>query len=560
MAVLAAAPALAQSVGSISGMVMDESQRRHAGRGRDRPQRGHRHRPRGGHRRPGGRYALPLLPIGTYTVSAAMSGFQTQERSKVLLEVQQSLALDFMLALVVADHRRHGDEPGHRGRGARSDASLGQLINAQQVAELPLNGRNFVQLALLGPGTVTGRAGSFLAQGPSSEVSYRGSMSVSAQGMRENANDWLYDGVDDNELTAGGVGILPNVDSIREFKVLTHNYLAQYGSRGGTTVLVSSKSGENAFHGTAVRVLPQRRARRPQLLRRCREAQVEAEHLRLLARRPGQARPDVLLRRLPGQQHRRGADDAADGADGADAPGHLHRVVSRRARGDRSTIRRPPASIRRPACSCAIRSRATRFRPTASTRSARRCSTCCRLPTFTDRLGGNYLANPVKTLNDYQGDLRIDHNFSNNDRLFARFSVEEADQYLPTGLPDFGATGGFSSNQTFETSAKNVALSHTHVFRNNLINQFTAGYNRIYNYITSFGYGSNKSRELGIPGANLGTDETSSLTRMTFQNFVGIGDRGFSPFQGGTDVYHYTQHADDGEGQPHRSTPAARSG
>ena len=101
---------------------------------------------------------------------------------------------------------------------------LGQLINEQQVAELPLNGRNFVQLAFLGTGTVTGRAGSFLAQGPSSEVSYRGSMSVSAQGMRENANDWLYDGVDNNELTAGGVGILPSIDSIREFKVLTHNY------------------------------------------------------------------------------------------------------------------------------------------------------------------------------------------------------------------------------------------------------------------------------------------------------------------------------------------------
>ena len=78
------------------------------------------------------------------------------------------------------------------------------------------------------------------------------------------------------------------------------------------------------------------------------------------------------------------------------------------------------------------------------------------------------------------------------------------------------------------------------MFGNNAVNQFTAGYNRVYNYITSFGYGSNKSRELGIPGANLGTDETSSLTRMTFQNFVGIGDRGFSPFQGGTDVYHYT--------------------
>jgi hypothetical protein len=162
------------------------------------------------------------------------------------------------------------------------------------------------------------------------------------------------------------------------------------------------------------------------------------------------------------------------------------------------------------------------------------------MPTFTDRLAGNYLANPIKTLNDYQGDLRIDHNFSNNDRLFGRFSFEEANQYLPTGLPDFGAPGGFSSNQTFDTSAKNIAISQTHIFKNNLINQFTAGYNRVFNYITSFGYGSNKSQELGIPGANLGNPETSSLTRMSIQNFVGVGDRGFSPFQGGTNVFHYT--------------------
>ena len=160
------------------------------------------------------------------------------------------------------------------------------------------------------------------------------------------------------------------------------------------------------------------------------------------------------------------------------------------------------------------------------------------MPTFTDRLAGNYLANPIKTLDDYQGDLRIDHNVSNNDRLFGRFSFERAKQYLPTGLPEFGATGGFSSNQTFKTRAYNIALSETHVFKNNVLNQFTAGYNRVFNFITSFGYLSNKSRELGIPGANLGTDETSSLTRATIQNFVGFGDRGFSPFQGGTNVFH----------------------
>src|SRR4029453_11891935 len=196
-----------------------------------------------------GRYSMPLLPIGSYTVTVTMTCFKTQERNKVVLEVAQSLTLDFALELSAIAEAITVTSQAAAVQLQRSDANLGQLINSQQVAELPLNGRNFVQLALLGPGTVTGRAGSFLAQGPSSEVSYRGSMSVSAQGMRENANDWLYDGVDDNELTAGGVGILPNIDSIREFKVLTHNYLAQYGSRGGTTVLVSSKAGENTFHG-----------------------------------------------------------------------------------------------------------------------------------------------------------------------------------------------------------------------------------------------------------------------------------------------------------------------
>jgi hypothetical protein len=92
-------------------------------------------------------------------------------------------------------------------------------------------------------------------QGNSSEVSFRGSVSLSVQGMRENANDWRLDGVDDNELTADGVGFLPQIDAIQEFSVLTFNYSAQYGSRAGSTVLVSTKSGTNKFHGSAFEFL-----------------------------------------------------------------------------------------------------------------------------------------------------------------------------------------------------------------------------------------------------------------------------------------------------------------
>ncbi|MBA2305817.1 MAG: carboxypeptidase regulatory-like domain-containing protein, partial [Acidobacteria bacterium] len=249
LACLAPAIVSAQSVGTISGTVSDGSGGVVPGAvviARNQGTSAQREALTDG----SGRYALPLLPIGTYAVTVTMSGFRTEEKTAVNLEVEQSLSLDFTLQVSAVNAEVTVSSTVADVVLQRSDASLGQLINAQQVAELPLNGRNFVQLALLGPGTVAGRAGSFLAQGPSSEVSYRGSMSVSAQGMRENANDWLFDGIDNNELTAGGVGILPSIDAIREFKVLTHNYDAQYGSRGGTTVLVSSKSGENSFHGT----------------------------------------------------------------------------------------------------------------------------------------------------------------------------------------------------------------------------------------------------------------------------------------------------------------------
>src|SRR6202042_6000 len=132
-----------------------------------------------------------------------------------------------------------------------ADATLGQVITSQQVADLPLNGRDFVQLATLTPGTAQEtNPGSFFNGGPSSEVSARGSFSLSVGGSRASSTDWLLDGNDNNELTAGGIAILPSIDAIQEFKVLTYNYSAEYGTRAGPTVLVTTKSGTNSLHGS----------------------------------------------------------------------------------------------------------------------------------------------------------------------------------------------------------------------------------------------------------------------------------------------------------------------
>src|SRR5260370_11247828 len=94
----------------------------------------------------------------------------------------------------------------------------------------------------------------FPNSGSSSAVSTRGTFSLSVGGSRAQSTDWLLDGVDNNELTAGGIAILPSIDAIQEFKVLTYNYSAEWGTRAGPTVLVTTKSASNGFHGSLFEV------------------------------------------------------------------------------------------------------------------------------------------------------------------------------------------------------------------------------------------------------------------------------------------------------------------
>src|ERR1039458_8040086 len=196
-----------------------------------------------------GAFTIPLLGVGNYNVQVEQTGFQTATAQDIRLQVDEHRELDFKLspaavqtsvdvsATVVAVHT--------------AEATLGQVITTQQVADLPLNGRDFVQLATLTPGTTQEtNPNSFFNGGPSSEASARGSYSLSVGGSRANSTDWLLDGNDNNELTSGAISILSSIDSIQEFKVLTYNYSAEWGTRGGPTVLVTTKSGSDQFHGS----------------------------------------------------------------------------------------------------------------------------------------------------------------------------------------------------------------------------------------------------------------------------------------------------------------------
>src|SRR5256884_9335397 len=196
-----------------------------------------------------GHYLTPLLPVGNYTIRVNSQGFKTVEQTDIRLQVNEQREVDF--TLVPGSVTEAVEVSATEVAVETSDPTLGQVITSQQVAQLPLNGRNFVQLATLTPGTTQEtNPDSFFNGGPSSEVSTRGSFSLSVGGSRASSTDWLLDGNDNNELTAGGIAVVPSIDAIQEFKVLTYNYSAQYGTRAGPTVLLNTKSGSNNLHGS----------------------------------------------------------------------------------------------------------------------------------------------------------------------------------------------------------------------------------------------------------------------------------------------------------------------
>src|SRR5439155_13898787 len=168
--------------------------------------------------------------------------------------------------------------------------------------------------------------------------------------------------------------------------------------------------------------------------------------------------------------------------------------------------------------------------------------------------GFNFTNVPVRRLNEDEFDVRIDHNFSSKDTAFARFSYDQATSFVPGGVADgFAEQGAFASTQDITNHGRNVAISETHFFSDRTINQINAGFNRIFNHILSFGDRSCESEKLGIQGGNLNSlciTQPAGLVNQSTKDCIScglsstqvagywsLGDRGFAPFQGGTNVF-----------------------
>ena len=197
-----------------------------------------------------GIYTAPFLTPGTYAVEVNVQGFKKWVRDGIILQVNQRARVD--VTLEVGGDRGNDDRRGQSPLLRTDSSEVGTVIEERAIKELPLNGRNFATLVYLTPGITPGQAGENLSG--ASTFNPRGASNFNALGHQANANAWLIDGIDNNEYTFNTVIIAPSVEQVREFKVLSGVFSAEFG-RGAGVVSVATKSGTNALHGTVFEYL-----------------------------------------------------------------------------------------------------------------------------------------------------------------------------------------------------------------------------------------------------------------------------------------------------------------
>ena len=195
-----------------------------------------------------GFYSVPFLSPGTYSVSADSEGFARSTRENLKLDVQQIARVDF--ALNIGTVTETIEVSAAAALLESEQATMGQVIENNRIVEMPLNKRNYLELAQLSVGILPGATVGAGTRPGRNEAGFVG------MGMRGYQNNVMIDGIDNGSRAGGGpLGFeaqasKPSVDAVGEFKVVTNNMSAEYGFRMGPKVLVSIKSGSNDLHGS----------------------------------------------------------------------------------------------------------------------------------------------------------------------------------------------------------------------------------------------------------------------------------------------------------------------
>ena len=190
-----------------------------------------------------GRYQIVALPIGDYRLEVRAKGFQTRILEHLRIELGRKVTQDFQLQ--VGDVSQELTVTATGDLLERATIAVGHVRDRGMVQELPLNGRYFLDLGLLAPGSITPPQGAF----SSSPMRGLGALTIITSGNREEAVNYVINGVSLNDLTFSSINFQPSISTVQEFKVDNSTFSAEFGQSSGAVVNIATRSGANEFHG-----------------------------------------------------------------------------------------------------------------------------------------------------------------------------------------------------------------------------------------------------------------------------------------------------------------------
>jgi hypothetical protein len=193
-----------------------------------------------------GRYQIDALPVGDYRIELSARGFQRQVLERLQVEVARRISQDFQLQ--VGQPSEQVTINSSNGLIEQTNVSVGQVIDRRTVQEIPLNGRHFLDLGLLVPGSVTPPQNGNL----SAPTRGHGSQGMNTAGNREDNVNFQINGINFNDLINNIITMLPPISSLQEFKIDNSTFSAEYGRNSGSVVNVATRSGTNEYHGELI--------------------------------------------------------------------------------------------------------------------------------------------------------------------------------------------------------------------------------------------------------------------------------------------------------------------
>jgi len=449
-----------------------------------------------------GNYLVPLLPVGEYEISFGLPGFQRSVVSGIVLQINQKARVDVTLEL--GEISEQVTVQGLAPLVEAQSSEFGEVIDNQRVVDLPLNGREFVQLAFLTPAVNSGLKGSV-----GSSMQQTGPK-MSVRGSREYDNVFMIDGVKAQDHFFNTLSVSPSVDAIQEFKVETSNFSAEKGGRSGGQINIAIKSGTNDVHGSVfwfVRndIFDARNFFDPDEIPPFRQNQfgftvggpIVADKVFFFGNYEGLRIRQSITRTftVPTAELRSGDLSASptpiiDPLTGAPFPGNI--IPSNRIDPTSQEI--------------------LGLYPQPN------------LPGDVQNLVGT----PVFQQDSDQFTVRIDAILSESDNLFGRVTYSDIDAVNPFGGSQFGAANVTPPLPGFglvtQTEAWNFGIGQTHTFSPRVLNEFRLGFNRVVGGQLHENAGDDFNSRAGIGGTTTDPDLVG-IPNVTIGSFSGVGDQ-----------------------------------